>query len=223
MHWHLSCFNWITNVAWVTGFMERSMMQIYNNERSFMFPELPVRGEGIHQIWIDICLHIVIEKRSSNTNIQFSDPIVSTFAIVPTLKSSWWISMAWASLFPSSCLPGLLIIYATDPQSFLDQLSSELGIRISWHWCDTIRRYQTLKGIKTLQNGQPGVLIIYATRSHFFWTYTNWNLSFLNSQQGIIKINLQVRYDASVSRLLPHFSMFCKKSYLAITKMVPHD
>ena len=128
MHWHLSCFNWITNVAWVTGFMERSMMQIYNNERSFMFPELPVRGEGIHQIWIDICLHIVIEKRSSNTNIQFSDPIVSTFAIVPTLKSSWWISMAWASLFPCSCPPGLLIIYATDPQSFLDQLSSELGI-----------------------------------------------------------------------------------------------
>ena len=184
MHWHLSCFNWITNVAWVTGFMERSMMWIYNNERSFMFPELPVCGEGIHQIWIDIFVYLVIEKRNSNTNIQFSDPIVSTFAIEPTLKSSWWISMAWASLFPCSCPPGLLIIYATDPQSFLDQLSSELGIRISWHWCDTIRRYQTLKGIKTLQNGQPGILIIYSMQHTHIFFWTNTNLDFLTASRG---------------------------------------
>ena len=161
--------------------------------------------EGINQLWIDICVHLVKEKFSFKHPRVFSDPIVSTFAIVPTLKSSWWISMDWTSLFPCSCPPGLLIIYATDPQSFLDQLSSELGIRISWHWCDTIRRYQTLKGIKTLQNGQPGVLIIYATHSHFFWTYTNWNLSFLNSQQGIIKINIHAWYGTSVSRLLSHF------------------
>ena len=108
--------------------MARSIMWICNNERSFMFAELPVCGKNTSNMNWYLCTSCHWEVLMEISKSLLRSNCISTFAIVPTLKSSWWISMAWASLFPCSCPPGLLIIYATDPQSFLDQLSSELGI-----------------------------------------------------------------------------------------------
>ena len=199
-------------------------MWICNNERSFMIAELPVCGKNTSNMnWYlcTSCQREVLIQTSKSLLRSNCIYICNRTNIEVKLVNKHGLSLSVPLQLPTRPPDHL----CNRPTKFSGpaQFRIRCLLTISWHWCDTIRRYQTLKGIKTLQNGQPGVLIIYATHSHFFWTYTNWNLSFLNSQQGIIKINLQVRYDASVSRLLPHFSMFCKKSYLAITKMVPHD